>query len=126
MKIIPLKTHILLDYLLGIILISAPWVFNFTNANVAVWFSIIAGINILLNRILTGVIFTMRIHLTIDIFINAILLLSPWIFGFSGSVYLPHLLLGAIGFITSILTEGSHHGFLNQRARLMRSREASF
>jgi len=42
-------------------------------------------------------IFPMAVHLALDVFLGVLLACSPWIFGFAGEVYIPHLVLGFIG-----------------------------
>jgi hypothetical protein len=44
-------------------------------------------------------------HLAVDGLSGALLALSPWLFGFAGIVYLPHLILGLIELGTSLMTE---------------------
>jgi hypothetical protein len=38
----------------------------------------------------------MRVHLVIDYITGAFLALSPWLFGFSDTVWLPHALVGIL------------------------------
>jgi hypothetical protein len=47
----------------------------------------------------------MPVHLAIDGLSGALLAVSPWLFGFAGIVYLPHLILGIIELGTSLMTE---------------------
>ncbi|MCW3109597.1 MAG: hypothetical protein JWQ09_4103, partial [Segetibacter sp.] len=97
MKIISTKTHGMLDYLMGIILIASPWICNFATGGVEQWIPIILGAGALVYSMVTdyelGVFNTisMKTHLNIDLASGILLAASPWIFGFSGRVIAPHL-----------------------------------
>lgn len=43
MKIISTKTHGILDYLVGIILISSPWLLGFADGGAKMWIPVILG-----------------------------------------------------------------------------------
>jgi hypothetical protein len=47
----------------------------------------------------------MPAHLAVDGLSGALLAVSPWLFGFAGVVFLPHLALGLIELGTSLVTE---------------------
>ena len=47
----------------------------------------------------------MPVHLSIDLMIGIFLALSPWILGFSKYIYLPHLLLGSLEVLVSLLSK---------------------
>ena len=100
MRVISTKTHGILDYLVGIILISAPWIFGFARNGAETWVPVILGAGAILYSLLTnyemGVSKTisMRTHLALDVASGIFLAASPWIFGFNDYVYLPHLILG--------------------------------
>jgi hypothetical protein len=111
MKIISTKVHGVMDYLMGIILIGAPWLFNFASGGAETWVPVIIGIGTILYSLMTyyelGVakILTMRAHLGLDIGGGLFLALSPWLFGFSDFVYVPHLILGLIEIVTAVMTD---------------------
>jgi len=113
MKIISRKVHAVLDYLSAIVLIAAPWLLHFETSAAAKNVAIAAGAIILLMSVLTayeGGLFRkvpMPMHLNADILLGILLAASPWIFGFSGDVYLPHLILGLFAIVVSVLTERS-------------------
>lgn len=116
MKIISTKLHGVLDYVVGIILIASPWIFNFDNGTAAQWVPVIIGIMVLLMSLMTnyelGMIkkIPMATHLTMDVIAGIILALSPWIFGFADQVYLPHLVIGIFSIGTGLMTERVPHG----------------
>jgi hypothetical protein len=124
MKIINTKVHGVLDYLMAATLIVSPWLFGFANGTIAQHIPIVLGMFILLISVCTNYEFgaikalTMRAHLGADLVSGILLAVSPWLFGFNESVYLPHLILGLAGAGVSVLTErqpyahkqsGAHH-----------------
>lgn len=100
MKIISTKVHGVLDYLMGGLLIASPWIFGFAGNGWATWVPVILGVSVIMYSLMTNYEYglsdniSMRSHLTIDIISGVLLAASPWIFGFAGEVYLPHLVLG--------------------------------
>ncbi len=100
MKFISTHTHGILDYVVGVALIAAPWLFGFANDGPATVIPVALGIGTLAYSLLTryelGVIklIPFKGHLTLDLMAGVLLASSPWIFGFSDYVYLPHLVVG--------------------------------
>lgn len=111
MKIIDTKTHGILDYLVGAILIFSPWLFNFYNEGPESWVPIVLGIGTLAYSMMTnyelGLLkaMSMRTHLAMDFGGGVILAASPWIFGFADLVFWPHLILGIFEIMASLITE---------------------
>lgn len=110
MRIIPTRIHGILDYLVGIILIASPWVFDFDNGGAETWVPVIVGIMVLLQTIMTdfevGIIrkIPMVSHLRMDLFIGLFLAASPWIFNFDEVVWEPHVIFGLFSILASIMT----------------------
>lgn len=102
MRFIPTRTHGMLDYLMGILLLIAPWVFGFAQGGAETWVPVILGAGVLLYSLFTNYemgavhLLGMRTHLALDATGGLLLALSPWLFGFAGVVWVPHLLLGLI------------------------------
>ena len=100
MHIIPTKIHGILDYAMGLLLIASPWLFDFARDGAETWVPVVLGISTILYSLVTnyelGVSgkISMKTHLGIDLASGIFLALSPWIFGFSDYVYLPHVILG--------------------------------
>lgn len=113
MKIISTKAHGVLDYLMGVLLIASPWIFNFARGGAETWVPVILGAGALLYSLLTnyemGVskAISMRSHLTLDMLSGIFLALSPWIFGFNDFVYLPHLIFGILEIGAAMMTESA-------------------
>ena len=72
MKFLSTKAHAVIDYIMGVLLIAAPWLFDFANGGAAQWVSVILGLGMLIYRIVTNYelgmlkILPMNIHLAID------------------------------------------------------------
>jgi hypothetical protein len=92
MKIIPRFFHGVLDYLVGLFLILAPNLLGFADAGgAAVWVPRIIGLMVLLQALMTDYelglmkVIPIRLHLMTDYAVGAVLIASPWLFGFSDS-----------------------------------------
>lgn len=111
MRFIDTRTHGMIDYLMGILLIISPWLFGFANGGAAQWIPIILGLGALLYSLITDYelgllkIISMKAHLIIDLIVGLFLAASPWIFGFADQVYLPHLILGILEMGASLMTK---------------------
>jgi drug/metabolite transporter (DMT)-like permease len=108
MRFIPTKLHAPLDYIVGVALIAAPWIFQFSEHTAATAIAVVLGIGLIAYSLLTdyelGVwrVFPMSMHNLFDIGAGAVLAASPWIFGFadeSANVWVPFVVVGlaAIG-----------------------------
>lgn len=111
MRFISTKAHGVMDYLMGILLIASPWLFDFARDGAETWVPVILGVGVIIYSLLTdyelGVSRTisMSTHLTLDLLSGIFLAASPWIFGFNEYVYLPHLILGILEIGASLATE---------------------
>lgn len=111
MRFIPTKIHGYLDYLVGLLLIAAPWLFDFAEGGAETWVPVILGASAIVYSLMTdyemGVSRTisMRTHLTIDLISGIFLAASPWVFGFADYVYAPHLALGILEIGAALFTK---------------------
>lgn len=111
MKIIPTRTHGIIDYIFGVILVLAPWVLDFAAGGAETWVPVIIGAGVILYSMFTdyemGVSrqINMDTHLTIDITGGIVLAISPWLFGFASAIWIPHLILGVAELLISLMTE---------------------
>lgn len=102
MKIIPRKIHGVLDYVIGLLLIAAPWLLGFSANEPATIVACAVGFAALVYSLVTkyevGLIplIPFRVHLVLDVVSGVFLAASPWIFGFADIVYLPHLIVGLL------------------------------
>ena len=110
MKKVSTRAHGIMDYISGLIIIASPWLLNFADGTIAQWLPVVIGVVLLLSSIMTNYesglvrIIPMPVHLWLDIFVGALLLVSPWVFGFADRIYLPHVIFGLFemgaGFMT--------------------------
>ncbi len=111
MRFIPTRVHGVLDYLVGALLIAAPWILNFNRGGAETWVPVILGIGALLYSLLTnyelGVLrrIPMGTHLSLDAGSGLLLAVSPWLFGFSTFVFWPHLILGIFEIVAALTTK---------------------
>jgi hypothetical protein len=111
MRFIPTSAHGVLDYLVGVALLAAPWLFGFADNETARWVTMAFGAAAILYSLLTdyemGVIraIPMPVHLILDAMSGILLAASPWLFGFSEEVWVPHVIVGVFEIIAAISTE---------------------
>jgi hypothetical protein len=114
-RFIPTQVHGMLDYLMGIVLIAAPFLFGF-DRGAATWVPVILGISVIAYSLITdyelGIarIIPMPVHLMLDIGGGVLLAASPWLFGFSEHVWVPHVVLGIAEIGAGIFTETTARG----------------
>jgi hypothetical protein len=104
------KTHAILDYVVGILLIAAPWLLGFADNSAATTIPVVLGISTVIYSLFTNYEYSVarmlpfKAHLTIDFIAGLLLLVSPWLFGFNERVYLPHVILGAFEIVAVLMT----------------------
>jgi SPW repeat len=103
MRIVPTRIHGVLDYGVGVLMIVAPWLFQFSDVGTAKWVSIVIGVVVIATALMTnyelGVahVVPMHVHLVLDAAVGIITAISPWIFGFADegtNAWLPFLVIG--------------------------------
>lgn len=110
MKLITTKTHAYLDYIVGIFLLFAPFIFQLSQERPDGIIFFILGTTLLIYSIMTSYelglfkIIPMKTHLLLDIASGIFLAASPWILGFSDRVYLPHLIVGLFEICAGLMT----------------------
>lgn len=117
MKILSRHAHGFIDYAMGLILILAPIMFGFEGAARTV--PLVLGVATLIYSLCTNYelgllkLVPFRAHLTLDAMSGVLLALSPWLFGFSDRVWMPHLILGLAEIGTVLMTRtaasAEHH-----------------
>lgn len=114
MRFIPTRYHAPLDYIVGVLLIAAPWIFQFSDHTAATVVPIVLGVGLIAYSLFTnyelGVwkVAPMAVHNLIDIVAGALLAASPWIFGFadqSANVWVPHLVVGVAAVFLGLTTK---------------------
>ena len=129
MRFIPTKLHGVMDYLMGILLIASPWLFDFNRGGTETWIPVILGVGALVYSVMTDYelgltrTLSMPTHLTLDLASGILMAASPWIFGFADYVYMPHLVLGIIEVGASLMTkrEPSDEGRRSKAHRIAQS-----
>ncbi|MBW3570149.1 MAG: hypothetical protein KY467_03490 [Gemmatimonadetes bacterium] len=108
---LPTRVHGMLDYLLGSLLIGAPWLFGFAAGGAETWVPVVLGGGILLYSLFTdyelGAVkrLQMPAHLLLDAVGGLLLAVSPWIFGFDERVWIPHVAIGLVEVVTAAVTD---------------------
>ena len=89
---ISLKTHNIIDYVLGVVLISSPSIFGFSGVTSARNAFLIYGIALITYSLFTNYsysvakLISLRTHMALDATLGVILLVSPWLMGYSTSL----------------------------------------
>ena len=110
MRFISTRTHGMLDYGLGLLLIVAPYLFGFADGRAAQYVPQLLGAGILVMSLVTDYelslarLIPMPLHLGVDIAGGVLLAASPWLFGFADRVRWPHVVLGLVEIGTSLMT----------------------
>ena len=115
-KFIPTKVHGVLDYVVAIALILAPWIFGFASVGgAAVIIPMVLGVGLILYSLFTkyewGLIkvLGMPYHLIFDVAASVFLILSPFLFGFYDmnmwNVWVPHVVVGAAVILVVIFSQ---------------------
>jgi hypothetical protein len=111
MRFIPTRVHGYLDYIMGALLIAAPWLFDFAEGGAETWVPVVLGAGAIVYSLMTDYelgatnAISMRTHLTLDLMSGALLAASPWLFGFADYIYTPHLVLGIVEIGAALMTK---------------------
>ena len=107
-RFVPTWLHGYFDYIGGVALIAAPFVFGFFSVGgIAVILPMVLGVGLILYSLLTnyelgipGIKFIpMSYHLVFDFIASAFLAVSPFLFGFinrAPNAWLPHIIAGVV------------------------------
>ena len=97
---IPTKLHGIIDYLVAVILIAAPFILGFADGGPAQYATIGLGVFVVAYSMLTDYelgavrLFSFPAHLVLDVVFALALIASPWLFSFSTLIWWPHVLFG--------------------------------
>jgi len=114
MRFIPTRYHAPLDYIVGVLLIAAPWIFQFSDNTTATVVPIVLGVGLIAYSLFTnyelGVwkVAPMAVHNLIDVVAGTFLAASPWIFGFAdegANAWLPLLVVGLAAVFLGLTTK---------------------
>ncbi len=124
MSLIPTRVHGVLDYLVGILLLVAPWPLGFPHQDVATAVPVALGAAAIVYSLLTdyewGLVpaLPMPVHLLLDAASGVVLAASPWLFGFADIVWAPHLIVGLFEVGAAALTSRAPSGRSLLRPRM--------
>jgi hypothetical protein len=110
MRFMSTRAHGMMDLVLAPVLIALPFALGLDVRNPDGWIFLLLGIAMLGLIVFTdyesGLLgrISMGTHLTIDVVSGALLALSPWLFGFSHRIWVPHLLFGLLELGGSLMT----------------------
>lgn len=111
MRFLPTRVHGYIDYLMGALLIAAPWLLGFAQGGAETWVPVILGTGVILYSLFTdyelGVVksLSMPMHLWLDGLGGLLLAASPWLFGFDEYVWAPHLVFGVLEIGAALFTQ---------------------
>jgi hypothetical protein len=120
MRFIPTRLHAPIDYIVGVALIAAPWIFQFSEHTAPTVISVALGVGLIAYSLLTdyelGVwrVFPMSVHNLYDIGAGAVLAASPWIFGFAdegANVWAPFVVVGLAAIGLGLTTKQGRYGY---------------
>lgn len=115
MRFITTKMHAIMDYVAGVLLMLVPliWLNSPDVPPAAIWTPVVVGALMLLQSLFTDYemslanLIPMPAHLAMDAVAGLVLALSPWLFGFAETVWVPHVVLGLLE-IAGAVTTRSH------------------
>ena len=116
MRFIPTKTHAIIDYATGVLLIAVPLLFFQDYGGAAVWVPVIIGALVLMQSLLTNYELSLANlipvggHLAMDAMAGALLAASPWLFDFAELVWVPHVVVGLMEIGLALTTETHRRG----------------
>jgi hypothetical protein len=111
MNLIPTRVHGILDYVVGLLLIAAPWLFGFAQNGAETWVPVVLGAGAILYSLMTRYelgmvrVIPMSAHLGLDIMSGLLLLASPWLFGFADRIAWPHVVFGLLEVGVAAMTQ---------------------
>jgi hypothetical protein len=109
---VPLNAHAALEPLIAIVIIAAPWIFGFSNVDDAKIVCIAVGAVMLIAgsmtdwRLSVARVIPLRFHMMTDLLLGAVLILSPFVLGFSdqGGATRFAVIAGALEILTALAT----------------------
>lgn len=110
MRLLSTRVHGVLDYLVGALLIAAPWLLGFARGGPEQWVFVAAGGAAFVYSVFTDYelglvkVLQMPVHLWLDAFSGAFLAISPWLFGFDQQIWIPHVAAGGFEILAALVT----------------------
>jgi VanZ family protein len=114
LQVISIRIHRILDFVISLFLICFSWISNMSADPIVPGTMMMAGIFLLSYGLFTqykkkgkGVI-SLKAHLLLDFLLGILLAVSPWVFGFSHVVYLPHVTTGVLLGIIAVFSRSEN------------------
>lgn len=110
MRPLPTKLHAAVDYVIALLAILSPVIFQFGNGGFETLVPIAFGLLLILYSFFTNYELSLTkeiplwIHFRMDQLGGLFMAVSPWLLGFDEHVYLPNVLLGLALVINSLVT----------------------
>lgn len=110
MRFLPTRIHGIIDYVVGVLLIAGPFILdwnpNAAESLVPIALGAAAILYSAITRYEAGIfkVLRMPVHLTLDFASGVLFALSPWIFGFAETVWIPHVVAGLFEIMASLIT----------------------
>jgi len=109
---IALNTHAAIEPLIAIVIIAAPWIFGFSDAEDAKIVCIAVGVVMLIAgsmtdwRLSIARVIPLRMHMMADLALGAVLILSPFVLGFAdnGGATRFTVIAGVLEILTALAT----------------------
>jgi hypothetical protein len=85
---VSLRTHNILDYVAGALLLFIPAIFGFSEIDAARNVFIFAGISLIAYSLLTKYhyalwrVIPLGVHMSLDVLVGVVVMLAPWVFGY--------------------------------------------
>jgi hypothetical protein len=108
--LLPTRIHGFMDYLMGVALVAIPLASRF-GAGPQTWLPVLLGGGAILYSLFTDYelgavrMIPMPAHLVLDAMSGLLLAASPWIFGFSEFIWMPHVVLGLAEVGAAMITQ---------------------
>src|SRR3954463_11396559 len=108
------NTHAMIEPIMALLIIVSPWLFGFSDVSDAMTICIIVGAVMLVDGSMTdwpyslANVIPLRMHFMTDLLLAAVLILSPFVFGFSdeGGATRFMIIVGALEAFTALSTRG--------------------
>jgi hypothetical protein len=114
-RLISRRAHRMVDYPFGAMLMAAPLLFRTRGPEAmvpAVLGTVMGSYSAMTDDDFSPVgVIDMKTHIALDLAAGTFLAASPWIFGFSRRMWLPHVLLGVTEILIAALTDPEEDGW---------------
>ena len=105
------RVHGMIDYLVGVLLIVAPYALGFADGTAAQFVPVLLGVFVIVYSLVTQYelsilkLIPISVHLILDAAWGLLLIASPWLFHFADVVWLPHVVVGIVDIGVVLLTQ---------------------